>query len=279
MRAAEQARDVAQSAGVTVIPVSDVGVLEQVAGLFAQTWGGNGGAGPMNSHILRAMTLAGNYVAGALKEGIGLVGAAAGLIAIGAVGDKEIELHSHVAAVRPELRSGGIGRALKLHQRAWALERGISVVTWTFDPLVRANAVFNVSRLGATPSAYMHNVYGNMADDINGEDESDRLFVRWELESAAVDAAAAGRPLVAGDSEQLPLLLSVSPSGAPRFAHRPPSGRYRVEVPPDISALRRSAPELAVEWRKATRQVLGAVMDGGGTFEIGASGCFVLEAA
>lgn len=276
MRAAEQARDVAQRAGVTVIPVSEVGVLEQMAELFADTWGGNGGAGPMNSHILRAMTLAGNYVVAALKEGIGLVGAAAGLVAIG---DKEIELHSHVAAVRPGERSGGIGRALKLHQRAWALERGISVVTWTFDPLVRANAVFNVSRLGATPAAYLHNVYGNMADEINGDDESDRLFVRWELESAAVDAAADGRPLVAGDSEELPLLLSVSPSGAPELAQRAPSGRCRVEVPPDISALRRSAPALAAEWRKTTRQVLGAVLDGGGTLEIGAGGCYVLETA
>ena len=67
---------------------------------------------------------------------------------------------------------------MKLHQRAWALARGIPVIEWTFDPLVARNAYFNIEKLAAMPVEYLTNFYGIMGDGINGEDETDRLLIQ-----------------------------------------------------------------------------------------------------
>ena len=52
---------------------------------------------------------------------------------------------------------------------AWALERGLSEVTWTFDPLVRRNAWFNIEVLGGHITEYVPNFYGTMSDSINAQ--------------------------------------------------------------------------------------------------------------
>ena len=52
-------------------------------------------------------------------------------------------------------------------------------MTWTFDPLVRRNAWFNISVLGATIDDYLVDFYGQMHDSINGNDPTDRLLVAW----------------------------------------------------------------------------------------------------
>src|SRR5699024_7965118 len=52
-------------------------------------------------------------------------------------------MHSHIAGVRHEVIGRGAGSAMKLHQRLWCLNLGITEMTWTFDPLVARNAYFN----------------------------------------------------------------------------------------------------------------------------------------
>ena len=88
---------------------------------------------------------AGGYVAAAY-DGEQVVGGSLGFLArhLG-----EPALHSHVTGILPGVRRTGLGRAMKLHQRAWAAEHGLAWVTWTFDPLVRRNAWFNIGVLGA----------------------------------------------------------------------------------------------------------------------------------
>ena len=86
-------------------------------------------------------------------------------------------LHSHAAGVTAAGTGRGIGFALKQDQRAWALERGIGTVTWTYDPLVRRNAFFNLTRLGARPVEYVVDFYGEMTDAINTGQGSDRFMV------------------------------------------------------------------------------------------------------
>ena len=44
------------------------------------------------------------------------------------------------------------------------------------------------------PVEYLPNFYGPMLDGINGDDDTDRLLVRWRLRDPAVVAACAGRP-------------------------------------------------------------------------------------
>lgn len=108
------------------------------------------------------------------------VGACFGLLSNGGRG-----LHSHMTAVLPEHGGLGIGYGLKQHQRTWAGAQGIETITWTFDPLVRRNAWFNLVRLGAHVTGYEVNYYGALGDAINGNDESDRLMVSWPVKGSA----------------------------------------------------------------------------------------------
>jgi predicted GNAT superfamily acetyltransferase len=97
----------------------------------------------------------------------------------GLLSDRGRGLHSHMSGVLNEFVGMGIGFGLKHHQREWAAAQGIEHITWTFDPLVRRNAFFNLVRLGATVTGYRVNYYGALGDAINGNDETDRLFVSW----------------------------------------------------------------------------------------------------
>ncbi len=108
--------------------------------------------------------------------------------------------HSHRLAVHPDSRGMGLGAKLKWYQRDWCLERKITMVRWTYDPLLSVNATLNISRLGATASSYHENYYGEMFG-INAGVPSDRLVAEWQLDDSGVAArAGTGRVLAARDS-------------------------------------------------------------------------------
>ena len=83
-------------------------------------------------------------------------------------------LHSHMLATLPERQSGGVGYALKLAQRAAALEAGLDEIRWTYDPLLARNAWFNLMKLGAAGKAFLPDFYGEMTDLLNAGDRSGR---------------------------------------------------------------------------------------------------------
>ena len=153
----------------------------------------------------------------------------------------ENALHSHITGVEPGLNGRHVGFALKLHQRAWALLRGVSEIAWTFDPLVSRNAYFNVVKLGARPAEYLPNFYGTMLDSINGNDDSDRLLVRWRLRSPEVVAACGGDNTPARATDELAagatVGLGVSDVGAPVPGDLDGT-TVLVAVPTDIGELR-----------------------------------------
>ncbi|MBI4467733.1 MAG: GNAT family N-acetyltransferase [Acidobacteria bacterium] len=100
--------------------------------------------------------------------------------------------YSHMLAVDPEYQSHGVGRSLKLAQRAEAQRRGAERIVWTFDPLQARNAEFNFNRLGVTCQAYEVDYYGTASSSpLHRGLESDRLFVDWWLNSPRVEAIAA----------------------------------------------------------------------------------------
>lgn len=258
--AVEAADAAALGAGVAVREVTDLGELEAVVRLYATIWG-RAANPPVTIELLRAFTKAGNYVAGAF-DGDLLVGACVGFFAAPA----EDSLHSHIAGVSANALGRSIGFALKLHQRSWALLRGVSEIAWTFDPLVSRNAHFNLVKLAAQPVEYLPNFYGSMVDTINGLDDSDRLLVRWRLRDPAVVAACAGTssPAVAADelAAGAVVALGVSDDG------RPVPGRLDgqtslVAVPADIETMRLTDPDAAQRWRVAAREALSALVGDG----------------
>lgn len=125
---------------------------------------------------------------GGLVGGAFIEGALAGYVFGFPTSDPAIQ-HSHRLAVRPTARGGGMGLGLKRYQRQWCLERGVSLVRWTFDPLRHANAYLNVRRLGVEASVYYADYYGAMGG-INAGLPSDRLLAEWHIGSAHADRRA-----------------------------------------------------------------------------------------
>ncbi len=165
-----------------------------------------------------------------------------------------IHVHSHMLATLPQRRHSGVGFALKLAQRAMSLDQGMSLVRWTFDPLVARNAHFNVTKLGAHCDRFNRNFYGDMGDELNAGDRSDRLVVRWELEREP------GPWPFPQDRDQV-LLRAAGPADLPRpepsdQIEPTTDGVVRVGVPRDYAALRQVDAELGRAWRDATGEVL-----------------------
>lgn len=95
-------------------------------------------------------------------------------------------LHSHMLAVRDSFRNHGLGRKLKLAQRDDAIQQGIELLEWTFDPLEIKNAHLNLSRLGAIARRYSVNHYGHSSSPLQGGLPTDRLVAEWWLNSRRV---------------------------------------------------------------------------------------------
>ncbi|MFJ2008057.1 GNAT family N-acetyltransferase [Streptomyces chartreusis] len=242
------AQAVAHASGVLLKELHELGELGELYALFDRVWRPDPTKPPITREILRVLALTGNYVVGAYRHGE-LVGAAVGLL--GAPVGRT--LHSHLVAVVPSARGQHIGLSLKLHQRAWAIKRGIDAVTWTFDPLQRRNAAFNIARLGGRAVEYLPNFYGPLDDGINGTDDSDRLLVCWPVGlSAHLDTeTVAERDYV--------IALGRSDDDGPRIGDTD-ARLLLVAVPPDIEALRGRSPAMASAWRKALREVLGGLL-------------------
>jgi predicted GNAT superfamily acetyltransferase len=211
--------------------VHDPVELRRVRDLFGQVWGSTTPVVPME--LLRAIGHAGGYVVAAYDDDQ-VVGGSVGFLGrhLG-----EPSLHSHVTGILPGVQGTGLGRAMKLHQKTWAAANGLAWVTWTFDPLVRRNAWFNLAVLGAEVHEYLVNFYGPIDDAINAGDESDRLLVGW--------AVGDGRP------------TSPPPPD--------PAGTVAVATPDDIVVLRRTDPAAAAAWRQRVRRELGDPLAVGAT--------------
>ncbi|MEQ4724521.1 GNAT family N-acetyltransferase [Nonomuraea sp. B19D2] len=195
-----------------------------------------------------AISHAGGYVAGAF-DGDRLVGGSVGFLAA------DDALHSHVTGTAA---GRGIGFELKLHQRRWALARGLERVTWTYDPLVRRNAHFNLTKLGARPGEYLPCCYGVMSDAINQGDESDRLLAVWPLSAPHVEALVRREPYQAPVPDGAVVALA-DEDGRP-VPGPADADTVLVAVPADIEGLRIADPGTAKAWRHAVRDVLGGLM-------------------
>ena len=112
-------------------------------------------------------------------------------------------LHSHMLGVLPAWRNAGIGRRLKLRQREEALERGIELIEWTFDPLELKNAFFNLERLGAVVRQYSENQYGVTDSPLHGGLPTDRCIAEWWIGSPRVRAVLAGEAVARRVEERI----------------------------------------------------------------------------
>ncbi|AFZ69060.1 GNAT family N-acetyltransferase [Deinococcus peraridilitoris] len=195
--------------------------------------------------ILVALQLQGGLLAGAF-HGTEMIGFVLGF----PTRDPAVQ-HSHMLAVTPGQRKSGAALALKSFQRTWCLERGITRVVWTFDPLRGLNANFNLCKLGAVIRHYYPDLYGPMSG-INAGVPSDRVLAEWELRSASVESALSGQlPVV--NAQELPLINPAAPTAFMTHLSAP---RLGFQIPPDYGELLTQELALAQEWRRHGRDAL-----------------------
>ena len=242
--------------GAVIGELRELEELRELQALWAIIWE-RPDAPPVNTDMLRALSHSGNYVAGA-RVGGRMVGGLVGWLGVSSA--NELHMHSHILGVVATSQAAGVGFDLKQDQRRWCLERGVKSVEWTTDPLVRRNAYFNLTKLGAGASEYLVNFYGPMTDGLNAGEESDRLLITWDLDSPRAHAAAEGlaaEPDVEGLlRDGAAAILSVGDAGEPVVGEAPGARVLICQVPEDIVAIRHADPALARSWRLALRGVL-----------------------
>ena len=274
-------------------PLHQIEEFRAAQAVMAETWGYQGDdVVPVPTLI--ATNHAGGLVAGAFLEG-GLVGFC---YAFPGHQDGEFLLYSQMTAVHPDHRGRGLGRAIKLYQREWALDQGFRRIRWTFDPLMATNARFNLHLLGATAIRYYVDFYGRSSSPLHGTLPTDRFLADWDLDSPRVEALARGlRDPLAGTPDALPLspLYDLVPGPDDRPVPGPvreldPARRPRLiaPIPADFLGLGRTAPEAASAWRMSTRSAFQDALEAGYRFDDfagpadvppGGSGGYLLAAA
>lgn len=233
-------------AGVELRPIATLEDADQVLRVMHATWEGHGS---FPREVVRALADSGNVPYGAFDRE-DLVGYVLGWAGMGA--EDGLHMHSHMLAAVPSRRHRGVGYALKLAQRAQALDHGIGVVRWTFDPLVARNALLNLHKLGAVADRFDRDHYGQMPDAVNAGDRSDRFTVRWDLEREP-----GSRHLRSGE-------VVLAAEGSSPGAVRPPTGPVAlVEVPAEYGDLRSTDPEAAFAWRDASADAIEACLSAG----------------
>lgn len=210
--------------------------------------------------ILKVSQRLDGLVGGALDTSGRLVGFVFGLTGLK---DGRPTHWSHMLAVRPGLRDGGLGRRLKAWQRSRCIEMGVREMFWSFDPLESKNGWLNLGRLGAVVGEYVEDMYGVSDSPLHDGLGTDRFIARWCLQCPRVQERLEGRESTPAmdDVDELARAFDVrSSDGWPRpGAPVPMDARAEgvlVPIPADIHALKASDPSLAASWRRATRAAL-----------------------
>ncbi|HUM05316.1 MAG TPA: GNAT family N-acetyltransferase [Terriglobales bacterium] len=212
-----------------------------------------------------ALQAAGSIFVGAF-DGPRLVG-----FAFGFLGQEHGQpaVHSHMLAVLDPYRQHDLGRRLKLAQRERTLAMGVREMTWTFDPLQSRNAHFNLAKLGVVSDTYKIDFYGPETSSMLHRNGTDRLWVRWLLDSRRVQDRIAGKDTRAEAIDalrHLAPLVSFNGDGRPARACLGESlarQRVSIEVPGDILSVERADMNLAREWREATRWAFTRALEAG----------------
>jgi predicted GNAT superfamily acetyltransferase len=170
---------------------------------------------------------------------------------------------SHMLGVLEEHRNDGTGRQLKLLQRERTLAMGLELIEWTYDPMQALNAHFNFAKLGVIVEEYEENVYGTSSSPLHRGNPTDRFVAEWWIAKPHVERRL--------QSARAPLTVRADEIAEAGSANRAvpeaewlsceevnltlDTRRIRVEIPMQFTDMLARAPEKALEWRLATREI------------------------
>ena len=229
---------------------------QQVVDLEVAVWGMDDAKEAVPANMLHATVENGAVLVGAY-DAERLIGFAYGFPARE---NGDWWLWSHMAGVHPDYQGQGIGYALKQQQREWALAHGYTLMGWTFDPMQRGNAHFNLHQLGAFSYKYKTNVYGTMQDGINAGMQSDRVVAWWDL-----TAESPQKPHLTAYPDDLFLLRQAGESALITTPMMNDAPYYFVEIPYDLRHLKQTNIDLALTWQLALGEILKAAFSAGYT--------------
>jgi predicted GNAT superfamily acetyltransferase len=169
---------------------------------------------------------------------------------------------SHMMGVLPEYRATGVGRTLKLAQRDRAIAAGFELMEWTFDPLQALNAHLNFAKLGVTADEYVENLYGDSTSSLHRGTPTDRFVVQWKLREPHVERRITRDGAItmrAADASAAPTINPTRTQGRWQVCESVDLSRADrrawVEVPASFTEMQQEEPDLALEWRMATREI------------------------
>jgi predicted GNAT superfamily acetyltransferase len=165
---------------------------------------------------------------------------------------------SHMLGVVDEYRSAGVGLELKRLQRERVLAMGLDLVEWTYDPMQAMNAHLNFAKLGVVADEYEVNVYGMSTSPLHGGNPTDRFVAEWKIKDQRVEQRLGGGAPLASILTIEPVLETRAAGewlepAAPDVSVE--AKRVSVDIPTGFTRMLAQAPELALEWRMATREV------------------------
>ncbi len=250
----------------TIRPLETIEELHACVALQEETWG-HGFSERVPPAILKVAQILGGVASGAFDAKGALVGFVFGMTG---VRDGEVVHWSDMLAVRRGMRDTGLGGELKAYQRRVLLERGVTKMFWTFDPLQSRNAYLNFSKLGIVVREYVRDMYGETDSPLHRGIGTDRFIALWLMNSERAARRTGGSERGPGADAHVAdpaALAEEDPStelpgpGAPVPGLDAP--RVRVAIPADISEVMAASMDLAVAWRRATRAALTHYLDRG----------------
>ncbi len=177
--------------------------------------------------------------------------------------------------VLPDYRGQGVGYKLKKRQREFAIRQGIRLVTWTFDPMLMANAHLNIRKLGAISTSYLEDYYGTSNEGgLSRTGSSDRLLVEWWVTNRRVEERLNGSRGLINLNQYLeadtPIINASSVDSAglviPSATFDVPTGSLElVEIPIDYETFIRDNMPLAIRWQSHIREVMKRLLANGYT--------------
>jgi predicted GNAT superfamily acetyltransferase len=243
----------------SIRPLTTLDDCRRVAALEREVWGYTDAEDVVPAPVLIVSVKRGGILIGAFDSHNALKGF---VYSMPAIKDGRPTHWSHMLGVTADARSTGLGARLKLAQREAALQMGLDLIEWTFDPMQAVNAHFNFAKLGVVASHYEENVYGDSSSPLHRGTPTDRLIAEWHIREPHVerrltqpsqptvrDASISSAPVVNPSETGL---VWIRPGRADRTAD---AKRILVEIPAGFSEMQLGDPDLALAWRMQTREV------------------------
>jgi predicted GNAT superfamily acetyltransferase len=169
---------------------------------------------------------------------------------------------SHMLGVLDSHRNSGLGHQLKLAQRDRALDMGLDLIEWTYDPMQAFNAHLNFRKLGVVVEEYEENIYGDSSSPLHRGTPTDRFVAEWKIRTAHVERRIAGPgafEIRDADAIQAPMVNQTRPADKWRANARVDleldARRLWVEIPVGFTEMQMADPALARTWRSETRAI------------------------